>query len=129
MMEVGIKNELSVLVNEELSAKVMGSGTLMVYATPAMVALMEQTAAESVEAFLGEGKTSVGTKMDVEHLAATPIGMEVKCKSELTAIEDRKLIFSIEAFDDAGLIGKAYHERFIISSERFLEKTYGKLKK
>ncbi len=128
-MEIGIKNELKITVTEALSAKAMGSGSLAVYATPAMVALMEQTAAESVEALLGEGKTSVGTKIEVEHLAATPLGMVVTCKSELTAIDNRKLAFSLEAYDEAGLIGKAYHERFIIDAERFLEKTYGKLKK
>ncbi len=128
-MQIGTKHEVTVRVTQELSAKEMGSGTLEVYATPAMVALMEQTAAESVENLLEEGKTSVGTKIEVEHLAATPIGMEVTCKSELTAFENRKLVFSLEAYDEAGLIGKAYHERFIIDQERFLEKTYGKLKK
>ncbi len=128
-MKVGLKNECQIVVSDSLSAKAMGSGSLMVYATPAMVALMEKTAAESVEPYLGEGKTSVGTKIEVQHLAATPLGMTVSCKSELTAIEDRKLVFEIEAFDEAGLIGKAYHERFIVASERFVEKTYEKLKK
>ena len=73
-MQIGLKNECQVMAVDALSAKAMGSGSLMVYATPAMVALMEQTAAESVEPFLGEGKTSVGTKIEVQHLAATPMG-------------------------------------------------------
>ncbi len=128
-MKNGIKNELKIIVTEALSAKAMGSGSHEVYATPAMVALMEQTAAESVEALLGEGRTSVGTKIEVEHLAATPVGMTVTCKSELTLVDNRKLAFQLETFDEAGLIGKAYHERLVIDSERFLEKTYGKLKK
>ena len=128
-MHVGIKHEITIQVSETLSAKKMGSGTLEVYATPAMVALMEQTAAESVEDLLEEGKTSVGTKIEVEHLAATPIGMNVTCRSELVAIENRKLVFSLEVCDEAGLIGKAHHERFIVDCERFLERTYGKLKK
>lgn len=128
-MEKGIRNELRITVTEALSAKEMGSGTLSVYATPAMVALMERTAAESVESYLEEGKTTVGIKIEAEHLAATPIGMEVTCKSELTAVDNRKLIFTVEAFDEVGLIGKAYHERFIIDAERFVEKTYEKLKK
>jgi len=128
-MEKGIKNELSILVADELCAKAMGSGTLAVYATPAMVALMEQTAAESVESYLEEGKATVGIKINVEHLAATPVGLKVTCKSELVAVENRKLVFDVEAFDEVGLIGKAYHERFIIDAERFVEKTYEKLKK
>ena len=128
-MELGIKNEMTITVTYQLSAGAMGSGTLPVYATPAMVALMEQTAAESVESLLEEGMTSVGIRINVEHLAATPIGMQVTCKSELIEIDNRKLTFSIEAFDEVGLIGKAYHERFIIDGQRFLDKTNGKLKK
>lgn len=125
-MNIGIKNELSVLVREEHTAKSMGSGTLAVFATPAMIALMEQTAAESVEDLLGEGKTSVGTLMNAEHLAATPVGMKVTCKSVLIAIDGRKLTFEVEAYDETGLIGKAHHERFTVDAERFLEKAYHK---
>ena len=128
-MNPGIKNEVSVMVTDALSAKAMGSGTLAVYATPAMIALMEQTAAESVEGLVEEGKTTVGTKIDAEHLAATPVGMKVTCKSELIDVDNRRLVFRIEAFDEAGLIGKAHHERFIIDQERFIEKTYRKLEK
>ncbi|MBQ7035606.1 MAG: thioesterase, partial [Clostridia bacterium] len=87
------------------------------------------TAAESVESELEAGKTTVGIKINVEHLAATPVGMEVVCKSKLIQEENRKLIFEIEAFDESGLIGKAYHERFIVDAERFREKTYAKLSK
>ena len=125
-MDIGIQNEHSIQVTEERTAKAMGSGTLAVFATPAMIALMEQTAAESVENLLGDGMTSVGTLMNAEHLAATPVGMKVTCRSILTAVDGRKLTFEIEAFDEVGLIGKAHHQRFAVAAERFLEKTYNK---
>lgn len=128
-MEIGIKNRIELNVTAEKTAKVVGSGLLEVYATPAMIALMEQTAAESVENELEEGMTTVGIKINVDHLAATPIGMKVYCESKLVQVEGRKLIFEIEAFDEAGLIGKAYHERFIIDSTRFMEKTLSKVQK
>ena len=128
-MNIGIKNEIIITVMPEMTAETMGSGTLEVFATPAMVALMEQTAAESVENELGEGNTSVGTLINVQHLAATPMGMQVTCKSILTEINGRKLSFEIEAYDECGMIGKAYHERFIVAAERFEQKTYEKLEK
>ena len=127
MLEVGIKNKITITVNEEKTAKIMGSGILDVFATPAMVALMEQTAAESVQPHLDEGVTSVGTKINVEHLSADPVGIEVVCESELTEIDNRKLCFNITAYDRHGVIGKAYHERFLIKSESFMEKTNAKL--
>ena len=127
MLEVGIKNKITITVNEEKTAKVMGSGILDVFATPAMVALMEQTAAESVQPHLDEGVTSVGTKINVEHLSADPVGIEVTCESELTESDNRKLCFNITAYDRHGVIGKAYHERFLIKSESFMEKTNAKL--
>ena len=127
MLEVGIKNKITITVNEEKTAKVMGSGILDVFATPAMVALMEQTAAESVQPHLDEGVTSVGTKINVEHLSADPVGIEVTCESELTEIDNRKLCFNITAYDRHGVIGKAYHERFLIKSESFMKKTNAKL--
>ena len=128
-MEIGIKNTVKLIVSEELTAKSVGSGTLAVYATPAMLALMERTAAESVEQTLEEGKTSVGTKLNAEHLAATPVGMEVICSSELVEVDNRRLVFKIEAYDESGIIGRAEHERFIVDADRFLEKTYAKIKK
>ena len=128
-MEIGIKNRVECTVSQELSAKTMGSGSLDVFATPAMVALMEKCAAESVEALVGEGNSTVGTKIDVDHLAATPLGMKVYCESELIAEDGRSLTFKIDAFDEVGLIGKATHNRFVIAKERFVEKTYQKLSK
>ena len=127
-MKVGIKNQIKKTVVEELTAKVMGSGRLDVFATPAMVAMMEEAAHTSVEAELDEGQGTVGTSMTVSHLAATPVGMEVTCESELVEVDGRKLAFEIKAMDEAGLIGEARHERFIIENEKFLAKTNAKLK-
>lgn len=128
-MEIGIKHENKIIVTKDKTAAVVGSGLLEVFATPAMIALMEQTASESVMNRLDEGATTVGTKINVEHLAATPVGMEVKCISTLAEVDGRKLCFEIEAFDEAGLIGKAYHERFVVLSDRFMQKTNAKLQK
>lgn len=127
-MKVGIKNKIKKTVVEELTAKVMGSGRLDVFATPAMVAMMEEAAHTSVEAELEEGQGTVGTSMTVSHIAATPVGMEVTCESELVEVDGRKLVFEIKAMDEAGLIGEARHERFIIENEKFLAKTNAKLK-
>ena len=115
------------LVEQADTAKEVGSGDLLVYATPCMVALMEGAAYESIAPFLAEGESSVGTKMDVTHLSATPVGMSVRAESVVTAVEGRKVTFSITAYDEAGEIGRATHERVVIKTERFLEKTYDKL--
>lgn len=128
-MEIGIKNQIELKVTLEKTAKVVGSGLLEVFSTPSMIALMEQTAAESVEKELEPGTTTVGVKINVDHLAATPIGMNVVCCSTLVQVDGRKLIFEIEAFDEAGVIGKAYHERFIVDSKRFMDKTLSKIQK
>ena len=127
-MKVGIKNQIKKTVVEGLTAKVMGSGRLDVFATPAMVAMMEEATHTSVETELEEGQGTVGTSMTVSHLAATPVGMEVTCESELVEVDGRKLVFEIKAMDEAGLIGEARHERFIIENEKFLAKTNAKLK-
>ena len=126
-IEIGTKGYADALVEQEDTAKVVGSGDLLVYATPCMVALMEGAACESIAPFLAEGESSVGTMLQVNHISATPVGMEVRAESEVTAVEGRKVTFSIKAFDEAGEIGNAIHERFIIKADRFLEKTYDKL--
>lgn len=126
-IEVGIKGLAETIVEQEDTAKVVGSGDLLVYATPCMVALMEGAACESIAPFLSEGESSVGISMNVAHSSATPVGMEVRAESEVTAVEGRKVSFQIIAYDEAGEIGRAEHERFIVKAERFLEKTYDKL--
>ena len=127
MLNKGIKNTITINVTQDKTAKVMGSGTLDVFATPAMVALMEQTAAQSVQDLLDDGITSVGTKINVEHLSADPVGIEVTCQSTLVEVDNRKLCFDIVVSDKHGIVGKAYHERFLIKSESFMAKTNAKL--
>ena len=127
MIETGIKGHQEMTVTEADTARVMGSGVMDVFATPAMLALMEKTAFTSVTEHLNEGCGTVGIKVEIEHVAASPVGMKITCDSELIAIEGRKLIFSVETNDEKGLIGKGTHERFIIESEKFQEKTNRKL--
>ena len=126
-MEKGIKNTKTIIVTADKTAEAMGSGTLPVFATPAMVALMENTAAESVETLLPEGSTSVGTLINVKHLAADPVGIEVTCESELVEVDGRKLAFEIKVFDREAVVGEAYHERFVIDKVRFMDKVQKKL--
>lgn len=129
MLETGIKGNGEVMVTEENTAKAMGSGELMVFATPAMIALMEQTAYESVASELEEGSGTVGTALNVKHVAATPVGMRVRCESELIQVEGRALIFSVKAYDASGLIGEGVHERFIIQNAKFQTKADAKRNK
>lgn len=129
MLETGIKGNGEVMVTEENTAKAMGSGELMVFATPAMIALMEQTAYESVASELEEGSGTVGTALNVKHVAATPVGMRVRCESELIQVEGRALTFSVKAYDASGLIGEGVHERFIIQNAKFQTKADAKRNK
>ena len=122
MLETGIKGRQSVVVGENNSAKTMGSGTLDVFATPAMIALMETTAWTSVAPYLEEGQGTVGTRLDVTHDAPTPFGKTVVCDSELVEIDGRRLVFEVTAGDGTHVIGKGRHERFIISEEKFQAK-------
>ena len=124
----GITGEKSVAVKIENTALAMGSGTLRVFATPAMIALIEGCCAESVEDMLPQGITTVGTKVEVEHIAASPIGASILCKSKLTAYDGRRLDFEVEVFDNAGLIGKGTHTRFTVDAQRFIDKAYSKPK-
>ena len=126
MLEIGIKGMQQVTVCEENSALSMGSGTLKVFATPAMIALMEKTAWQSVAPHLEEGSGTVGTQLNVSHLSATPLGMTVRCESELTEVDGRKLVFKVAAYDNAGLIGEGTHERFIVKNEKFQAKADSK---
>ncbi|MCQ4637816.1 thioesterase family protein [Anaerovorax odorimutans] len=126
MLETGIKGTQQVKVSEENSALAMGSGTLKVFATPAMIALMEKTAWMSVAPYLEEGNGTVGTALDVQHSAATPLGMTVTCESELTAVDGRKLTFQVVAKDETGIIGQGKHERFIVQNEKFQAKADSK---
>lgn len=127
VLKVGIQGQAEALVEQEDTAKAVGSGDLLVYATPCMVALMEGAACESIAPYLAEGESSVGISMNVAHTSATPVGMEVRAESRVTAVDGRKVTFEITAFDEKGESGRATHERVVIKAERFLEKTYDKL--
>lgn len=127
MLEVGIKHSKTETVTDNNTAAALGSGLLPVYATPAMIALLEGCCAEAVAPELEEGCTTVGTKLEVEHVAATPLGMEVCCSCELIEVDRRRLVFTVEIVDKAGVIGKGKHERFIVPSEKFMAKTNAKL--
>ena len=122
MLEIGIRGSGEAVVTEALTARSMGSGELPVYATPAMLALVEETAWKSVAPELEPGRSTVGTKLSFSHLAATAVGRRVRCETVLTEIDRRRLVFSAEVFDEAGKIGEGAHERFIVDSERFLAK-------
>ena len=129
MIEAVIKGKEELIVCDENSALAMGSGTLKVFATPSMAALMELTAWKSVAPYLEEGQCTVGTKLNLNHTASTPIGMKVFCESELVAVEGRKLVFKIIVKDECGVIGDSEHERFIVEDVKFQNKTDAKLNK
>ncbi len=118
-MEVGIQGTKSITVTKEMSAKTMGSGELQVFATPAMIALVEETAWKSVAPSLERGQGTVGTLVNVQHIAATPIGMDVHCETTLIEVDGRRLVFEVRVIDQIGLIGKGIHERYIISNGDF----------
>ena len=122
MLKEGITGEAETIVSEDNTAIKMGSGTLPVFATPAMVATVEKAAWSSVAGELEEGQSTVGTAMSLSHESATPVGLEITAKTTLTAIDRRKLTFSWEAYDEAGIIGRGTHERFIVDNEKFVSK-------
>ena len=126
MLQPGIKAEKSLTVTDANTAKTMGSGTLDVFATPAMVALIEQTAYTSIESELEPGWGSVGTSLNIQHLSATPVGMTVTATTELDEVDRRRLVFHAEVYDEKGLVGKGTHERFLVENEKFQAKADAK---
>lgn len=124
---VGMKGEVSTLVEREDTAREVGSGDLLVYATPCMVALMEGAACEAIADALSDTQTTVGTALNIEHISATPVGLEVRAEAEVTNVEGKVITFEVRAFDEAGEIGKGTHKRVIVNSQKFLEKAYNKL--
>ena len=124
---VGMKGTAENHCEREDTALEVGSGSLLVYATPCMAALMEAAACAAVEEALGENETTVGIELNLKHTAATPVGLEVRAEAEVTAVEGKIFSFQITAYDEAGKIGEATHKRALVNSQRFLEKTYGKL--
>lgn len=129
MLEVGLEKEIKIVVKNEDTAKHVGSGTLDVLATPRMIALMEECAYKCIGDELDLDSTSVGTLMNIKHLSATPVGMEVCAKAKVTELDGRRIVFKVEAYDETGIIGEGTHERFVVFKEKFVAKTYSKLKK
>ncbi|MDR3192380.1 MAG: thioesterase family protein [Treponema sp.] len=122
-LKPGLRAEKTETVTSENTAEAWGSGGLPVYATPAMIALMEGAAVAAVQDWLPQGFSTVGTELNVKHLSASPLGMGIRALGELIEIDGRRLRFKVEAHDRAGKIGEGFHERFIIENERFLKKT------
>ncbi len=122
LFQEGLSAESQIIVTEELTAASMGSGDMAVFATPAMVALMENAAMKAVAPALQDGQTTVGTAISTSHLRPSALGAEVRAKAELIRIDGRSLEFSITAYDGDRIIGEARHSRFIVDKERFLAK-------
>ena len=126
-LEVGLVGKVCSAVEREDTAQEVGSGSLLVYATPCMVALMEGAACEAIAQAIPGNKTSVGIELNISHVSATPVGMEVYAQAELTAVDKNILTFKVSAYDESGLIGEGVHKRAIVTTQKFLEKTYEKL--
>ncbi len=124
---VGLKGRAETVVNESNTAQAACSGALPVFGTPFMCALMEEAAWKSVAPYLEEGQSTVGTKLEITHDSATPVGMKVWAESEVTQADGKRLVLRVAAYDGKGLIGQGTHERFIITDERFLAKCARKL--
>ena len=124
---VDMKGEASALVERADTAYEVGSGSLLVYATPCMVAMIEGAACEAIAEALGEDKTSVGIELSISHLSATPVGLEVSATAEVIAVDKSIVTFAVTAFDEAGKIGEGTHKRAVVSMQKFLDKAYAKL--
>ena len=126
-VSIGMKGRAEAMVNNQNTAMSAGSGTLPVFATPWMCALMEKAAWTAVAPALAEGESTVGTKLSISHLSATPVSLKVWAECEVTAVEGKRIEFKVTAYDEKGLIGEGTHERFIVTDERFLGKAARKL--
>lgn len=123
---IGTTYTLSTTVTEEKLACNMKSGSLPVFATPAMAALMEETSAAALSLFLEEGETSVGTALDLKHTAATPLGIKVTATAEIVEVDRRRVTFQVTVRDEQEEIGSARHDRFVVGAEKFLAKANAK---
>ncbi|MDO4779312.1 MAG: thioesterase family protein [Tissierellia bacterium] len=119
---LGVKGKLKKTVDESMTAKVAGSGTLDVFATPCMIALVEETCWRSIDDFIDSDSTTVGTNVEVKHLAATAVGVDVECESEVIEHENNRILFQIEVRDEFNLIARGIHERYIVNRKKFLSK-------
>ena len=123
---VGAKGRVDGVVTDQLTATAIGSGSVEVFATPYMVAAMENAACEALRPYYGEGENSVGTKLEISHDAATPVGMKYWAEAEVTEVDRRRIVLKVTAYDETGVIGSGTHERFIIQMEKFLAKAEAK---
>ena len=124
---IGMKGTAESFVEREDTAKEVGSGSLLVYATPCMVALMEGAACEAIADAMKDTETTVGIMLNIEHISATPVGLDVRAEAEVTTVEGKVISFQVTAFDEAGEIGRGTHKRVIVNTQRFLDKAYTKL--
>ena len=123
---VGAKGRVDGVVTDQLTAAAIGSGSVEVFATPYMVAALENAACEALRPYYGEGENSVGTKLEISHDAATPVGMKYWAEAEVTEVDRRRIVLKVTAYDETGVIGSGTHERFIIQMEKFLAKAEAK---
>ncbi|CAG0978449.1 MAG: thioesterase family protein [Anaerolineae bacterium] len=128
-IELGIKGTRMITVTEDVTARHLGSGGVKVFATPAMILLMEGAAVNAIDALLPEGQASVGIEVSVKHLAATPIGFQVRAEAEVISVEGRKVLFKVTAWDDQELIGEGTHTRFVIDKARYFARIEEKQQK
>ncbi|MBQ3262747.1 MAG: thioesterase family protein [Oscillospiraceae bacterium] len=123
---IGAKGVAEMIVTEDKTAAAIGSGSVKVFATPWMIAMMELSACSALAPYYEEGQSSVGTHLDVSHDAATPVGMKVHAEAEVIEVDRRRIVLSVAAYDEMGLIGKGRHERFLIDAEKFIAKAESK---
>lgn len=127
MLEINMTGKETVIVTEENTAMAVGSGSLRVFATPALAALIEKAACNCLAGQLEDGMTSVGTVLNIKHIAATPVGMKAEATVTLTEIDGRRLVFDISVTDEKDKISEGVHERFIVNAEKFMGKVTAKL--
>ena len=118
----GLCHSETLMVEHKDTAAVYGSGSLEVFATPAMIALMEKTCLESVNSKIGEGNTTVGIAVNIKHLKASPIGAVIRCDSKLIEVDRKRLVFEVQCYEGDTLIGEGVHERFVVESAKFMAK-------
>lgn len=126
MISTGIRGTGKWTVTEEMTAKNLGSGEMEVLGTPALISWVEATAWKSLRDYLEPGWTTVGTKLEISHLSPTPVGMNVRCETEVIQVDRRRVVFRAEVFDEAGKVGEGIHERFMVQKETFLRKAMEK---
>lgn len=125
-LETPIERKQTMIIESKDTAQELGSGTLEVFATPRLIAFMENTAMNLVAEYLESGQGTVGTKVDIQHIAATPVGMEITATAKLLEVDNRRLVFELEAYDEKDKIAFGTHERFVIDEEKFLSKVNAK---